>query len=124
MARRRDRDLEAVIAGHVAALVADLHTLVRQRVQDEAAAFFGGLTARAGSRRGPKRIRPCLAPGCQQPSKGPRFRYLCDEHKGAPLKDVEAWRASRKAASNGTANGPRRARAAKGAAKPAATAKA
>lgn len=37
-------------------------------------------------------IKPCIAPGCTSPSKGPRFHYLCDEHKGASPAEYAAWR--------------------------------
>jgi hypothetical protein len=42
-----------------------------------------------------KRVLPCIAPNCQNPSKGPRFHYLCVKHKDAPKKDYEAWRKAR-----------------------------
>ena len=48
------------------------------------------------SSRKRRRILPCIAPGCKNPSKGPRFHYLCEEHMGAPKKDYEAWREKRK----------------------------
>jgi hypothetical protein len=55
-----------------------------------AGALIAGRTRRAGGGR--KRIVQCIAPGCTNPSKGPRFHYLCDKHKDAPKKDYEAWR--------------------------------
>jgi hypothetical protein len=35
---------------------------------------------------GQKRNVPkgCIFPGCTNPSKGPRWSFLCDKHKGAP----------------------------------------
>ena len=41
----------------------------------------------------PPRILPCISTGCKKPSKGPRFRYCCDAHKGASLKQIALWRA-------------------------------
>jgi hypothetical protein len=60
----------------------------------------GGAAALAarGRRGGPalrRRVVPCIAPGCTNPSKGPRFHYLCEKHKDAPKKDYEAWRKAR-----------------------------
>ena len=45
-----------------------------------------------------KRRLPCIAPGCSNPSKGPRFQYLCVKHMDAPKKDYEAWRLKSKEA--------------------------
>ena len=36
--------------------------------------------------------RLCLKPGCDNPSKGPRFRFLCEDHKDAAMRNVNAWR--------------------------------
>ena len=44
--------------------------------------------ARNGVRRlrGLKRDMRCRYPGCKNKSKGPRFRYLCEEHLKLPKK--------------------------------------
>lgn len=40
----------------------------------------------------------CIAPGCDKPNKGPRGKYLCEEHlKTATQAELDAWRAARKA---------------------------
>jgi len=39
--------------------------------------------------------RECIAPDCKNPSKGPRFHHLCEEHKRAPLKQVRTWQRAR-----------------------------
>lgn len=39
----------------------------------------------------------CIS-GCGKTSLGPRWRYLCADHKGAPKKDVAKWTAARKQA--------------------------
>lgn len=46
--------------------------------------------------RGVKTLRPCLAVGCRNLSRGPRFKYLCREHDYA--KDDDAQLAEWKAA--------------------------
>lgn len=86
--------------------VSDLVDAVRQEVRRGVAAEVSGLltggsavvagrTRRAGG-NGRKRIIQCIAPGCTNPSKGPRFHYLCDKHKDAKKADYEAWRKARK----------------------------
>ena len=42
-----------------------------------------GSTSRAGSL---KRDMSCRYPGCKNRSKGPRFRFLCEEHLKLPKK--------------------------------------
>jgi len=39
-----------------------------------------------GGRRGLKRDMGCRYPGCKNRSKGPRFRFLCEEHLKLPKK--------------------------------------
>ena len=103
MARRKDFDsrLNAIVADHVNELVAALTKAVRQQVADEITThFMGGANGArtAGKRRGrakKKKILQCIAPNCTNPSKGPRFHYLCDKHWKAPRKDYEAWREAR-----------------------------
>jgi hypothetical protein len=63
------------------------------------------LLAAAGARRGPGRppgsgrtsaLRgrkldmKCRYPGCRNRSKGPRFRFLCEEHLKLPRKEQDA----------------------------------
>ncbi len=40
----------------------------------------------AGKRRSLKRDMRCRYPGCKNRSKGPRFRFLCEEHLKLPKK--------------------------------------
>lgn len=47
-----------------------------------------------GRGRGSK-IRMCIATGCAEQSKGPRFKYLCEAHKGSSEKKIANWRKSR-----------------------------
>ncbi len=39
-----------------------------------------GTAHRAGAPRGVKRDMRCRYPGCKNRSKGPRFRFFCEEH--------------------------------------------
>jgi hypothetical protein len=106
MARRgrrsnRDARLHAVVSEHVDRLVAALSEEIRRSVADEVGRFLergGGpaTVARLLGKRRKKRILPCIAPGCSNPSKGPRFHYLCGDHRGASKKDYEAWRKAKK----------------------------
>ena len=103
--RRRagsDGRLAEIVARYVGSLVEAVRAEVRRSVADEVrdvltgsrvAGLTAGRSRRAGVRR---RVLPCIKPGCNNPSKGPRFHYLCDEHKDAKRSDYEAWRKARK----------------------------
>lgn len=90
-----DARLEDVVRRHVTRLIEALTEVVRKGVAAEARklARAGG----AGGRARPKRILPCIAPGCNNASKGPRFHYLCEEHRHASKKEYEAWRQATRA---------------------------
>jgi hypothetical protein len=45
-----------------------------------------GTSARRGARPRIKRDMSCRYPGCKNRSKGPRFRFLCEEHLKLPKK--------------------------------------
>jgi len=45
-----------------------------------------GAVPRRGGRSGSKRDMSCRYPGCKNRSKGPRFRFLCEEHVKLPKK--------------------------------------
>lgn len=57
---------------------------VRVAIPKAALAAAAAKKPRGGA--GQKRNVPksCIFPGCNNPSKGPRFSFLCDKHKGAP----------------------------------------
>jgi hypothetical protein len=104
-ARRAGSDgrLAEIVARYVGSLVDAVRQEVRRSVADEvrevltgsrAAGLSAGRSRRAGNGR--KRVLPCIKPGCNSPSKGPRFHYLCDEHKDAKRSEYEAWRKARK----------------------------
>lgn len=40
-----------------------------------------GAAAAAPAMKLKKGIKPCKVPGCGKPSKGPRFRFLCEDHR-------------------------------------------
>ncbi len=106
MARRRrssgiDARLSEIVSDHVTELVTALTQEIRRNVADEVSAYFSGgklIAARRGALGKPrrKRVMQCIAPGCTNTSKGPRFHYLCDKHRDAPKKDYEAWRKAKK----------------------------
>ena len=53
----------------------------------------------AGQKRNiPKK---CIVPGCTNPSKGPRWSFLCDKHKDAPKAERKKLVAQWKAQSSG-----------------------
>jgi hypothetical protein len=100
--RRPDRSarLNDIVSRYVGELVAAISQEFRRGIADEvrdfiasngpSTALVAGRTRRAGAGR--KKIVGCIAPGCSNASKGPRFHYLCEKHKDAPKKDYEAWR--------------------------------
>jgi hypothetical protein len=103
--RRRAQDRVAeLVANYMDGLVTALREELRQEFAAEVTGFLGQGRGQAralnlnGTMRKRGKARPCIAPGCNNPSKGPRFRFLCDEHKGAPKSDYEAWRANGAAA--------------------------
>lgn len=87
MPRRSSHPFDA-LAEHFAQVVADR---------------LSPLLAAAGPRRGPGRPKGsvnanrgrkldmrCRYPGCKNRSKGPRFRFLCDEHLKLPKPEQKA----------------------------------
>ncbi len=50
----------------------------------------GGSAGRASKLRGRSLDMRCRYPGCKNRSKGPRFRFFCDEHRKLPKKEQEA----------------------------------
>ena len=87
--------LNDVVQGHIAALVEAVSQMVRQNTAREIAEMVGG-NGKLALRARRKRILPCIAPGCKNPSKGPRFHYLCDKHRDAPRKEWEAWQTQKR----------------------------
>jgi hypothetical protein len=49
-----------------------------------------GAARRVGAPRGIKRDMRCRYPGCKNRSKGPRFRFFCEEHLKLPKKQQDA----------------------------------
>jgi len=81
MARRSSHPFDA-LAEHFAQIFAD-----------RISAALPARSARGGARngaarklRGRKLDMHCRYPGCKNRSKGPRFRYLCEEHLKLPKK--------------------------------------
>lgn len=87
------KDLIEVVEREVAALVESVALLVRHGTAHE---IIDRLNATDPARTRPKRILPCIAPGCRNMSKGPRFHYLCEDHRNAPKRDWTAWQKAQK----------------------------
>lgn len=95
--RRGETELMEVVNAHVETLVVALSEVIRRQVGDEIQRYFFGPDGRPdarGGKRKRRRILPCIAPGCKNPSKGPRFHFLCEKHMGAPKKEYEVWQAA------------------------------
>lgn len=103
--KRANDELTALVARHVTQLVSALRVQLRREVLHDIQRYFtegsaptaGGngqsaaIKAAAGKA---KKILPCIAPACKNPSKGPRFHYLCEKHRHAPKKHYAAWQAA------------------------------
>ena len=99
-----DSKLHSILADHMSALVAEITNAVRQNIANQIGFLLTPSTpgaAKATSRRtarsGKRQVVTCIAPNCTNPSKGPRFHYLCDKHVDAPKRDYEAWRKAKTA---------------------------
>lgn len=87
--------IASLVQQHVNQLVSTITRAVRDNIAEELRDYV------SGSRNGRIALRPikktsrdlsCIAPGCKNKSKGPRFHYLCEKHVGAPRRQYEVWR--------------------------------
>src|SRR5262245_47987373 len=94
-----DHRLHDIISAHVDELVATISKAVRENIYMELQDYVSGAPGGRG-RLGGFTLRPkakprdlsCIAPGCKNVSKGPRFHYLCEKHMDAPKRQYEQWR--------------------------------
>jgi hypothetical protein len=98
-----DSRLADIVGRYVGDLVDAVRQEVRRSVGEEVKGYLAGQSGggTAGRTRRTlagrkKNVVQCIAPGCPNPSKGPRFHYLCEKHKDAKKADYEAWRKARK----------------------------
>jgi hypothetical protein len=55
------------------------------------------LSAKNGTKRASaKKVTPCRTPGCSNPSKGPRFRFMCADHRDTVKPKAEKPARTRK----------------------------
>lgn len=105
--------IEQIISRYVTAMAKEIEAVAKGDARREVAKVLGfapgggevkavGSKAgravaakRAGKAKGVKRPMGCIAPGCKNKSKGPRFRYLCEKHLKTPLEQVKAWQKAR-----------------------------
>ena len=72
--------------GFIDMLVDEIAARLKTRVEEIASSAAGrNGQHRAGTGR--KLDMRCRFPGCKNRSKGPRFRFLCDEHLKLPKKE-------------------------------------
>jgi hypothetical protein len=93
----RPAALADLVSRYVDDLVSAINSHLRKNMASQVREFIArnGRTLVVAGRRAStraKRLLPCIAPGCTNASKGPRFHYLCEKHREAPKKDYEAWR--------------------------------
>ena len=99
-----DREIQDVIQKHVENAVSEVAELLKARVAGVIG--IGSGRGRGQGRRGPGRPpagsaprvvrqpgggRTCIAANCKNPSKGPRFHFLCETHRKAPKAQVAKW---------------------------------
>lgn len=98
-----DSKLNALVADHLNGLISEITTAIRRDIAAQLTPVFSGSAfgapkvgratkAPAAGRVAKKRTVKCIAPSCSSPSKGPRFHYLCEQHKSASKKEYTAWR--------------------------------
>lgn len=111
--------LESRISKLLEQMTSQLVALVRQEFQERLSSALGtagpvragrGGRVAAPAEARPKRILPCRVPGCKNPSTGPRFRYLCRDHRGLPKEQLDALMGG---AGNGAQAGEKPARSAR-----------
>jgi hypothetical protein len=70
---------------------------IAERVVAQRGVAGSKASAKGATRRKPRDMR-CRYPGCKNRSKGPRFRFLCEEHLKLPKKEqraaLEKWAAA------------------------------
>ena len=89
---RSDHPFDA-LAERFAEIVADRLSSVMPAGRSSSSSSPAGGKAtkgRRGARPGRKLDMACRFPGCQNQSKGPRFRFFCDEHRKLPRKAQDA----------------------------------
>ena len=91
-----DRRLTDIVTQQVEHLVAAIEEALRQNIASDLHAYLGEGGGRALGLTRRRQIKQCIAPGCTNPSKGPRFHYLCEGHKGAGKKKYVEWRRARR----------------------------
>ncbi len=95
--RRVIQRLEAALGGQLAPARS-------RRVKVQPAQVAPGIAqGRAATTPKTKVTRPCPVPGCGKPGRGPRFRWLCDDHKGMSRSQWLALKAGKAAQSSGAA---------------------
>lgn len=80
------------VGGFIDALVDEIAARLRERVGEISSSLNGRASGkgRRGPRAGRKLDMRCRFPGCKNRSKGPRFRFLCEEHLKLPKREQEA----------------------------------
>ena len=88
----------------IAVTVPSVKVAVGKATAKAASAKTGKPRGGAGQKRNvPKQ---CIYPNCANPSKGPRWSFLCDKHKDAPKAERTKLLAQWKAQSGGATSSP------------------
>lgn len=89
-------DIKKLILEKLEPIVESLAVDLRKALVAELAERITAEAAAPVPRSPRSKIRPCIAPGCTTQSKGPRFHYLCEQHKNTGKRTVKKWRDSRR----------------------------
>jgi hypothetical protein len=90
---RSSAHLGELIGKHLGVVIAHVTEAVRAGLLADLAELLNTRAETAPRRPArPRKIFPCIKPGCGKPSKGPRFHYLCADHLGASKDEVASWR--------------------------------
>ncbi len=90
-----DDRLRAIAEQHTQQLVAAIGDAYRSHILGMPPAL---LSRRRSSQSTITRDMACIAAGCKNGSRGPRYRYLCPKHEDASEKQVGKWRELRRRA--------------------------
>lgn len=106
-----ESSIESILSGAAAAIAAavrqDLSHQLRSVLGSSSATGRRGATTRRAQQAGrPHRVPShCIYPGCDNASKGPRFTFMCEDHKGLAKADKQKYLAQWKQQNGAKAGG-------------------
>lgn len=79
----KNGEMDQIIKGFMTSLSEIIEREVQGRLNTAVSSLgTSGLKVKAGRKKADKKnIKPCRVEGCKEPSTGPRFHFLCAEHR-------------------------------------------